>query len=54
MNLFELLMTRNEHCSLLACGFSFKHTQLGPGTRAELLNIVRRVNGRPTQCFNSY
>lgn len=51
MNLFQLLMVKGEHCTLLACGFQFRHEKLSPGLRSDLLDIVRRVNGYPTQVF---
>lgn len=51
MQLFHLLMMQGEHCTLLACGFQFRHERLSPGFRADLLDIVRRMNGYPTQIF---
>lgn len=52
MSLFQLLMVRGEHCTLLACGFQFRHEKLSTGLRSELLDAVRRMNGLPTQIFH--
>lgn len=52
MTLFELLMVRGEHCTLLACGFQFRHEKLSTGLRSELLDAVRKMNGHPTQIFH--
>ena len=52
MKLFELLMVKGEHCTLLACGFQFRHEKLSPSLRAELLDVVRRMNGFATQVFH--
>lgn len=51
MTLYQLLMVKGDHCTLLACGFQFRHEKLSSGLRSDLLDIVRRMNGHPTQCF---